>query len=464
MKRGVRKIIEGEARKWADEGIISGAQAEAIIERNRKEQSRPSSLGFNLLAALGGLCVALGIVLVISHNWERIHRFWKIGAFLLVLASTGEVLRILSGKAKIGRAALVILWIMLPLGGIGLWGQIYQMHGDSFKPLLAWLVLTAPLIWLTADRAGAFIHMAGIIVAVWVGAVSAGTWLSMEIVSRNWLMGRTSVPPDLDLSGALGTFGLPFFGVCLMWGWAFSEARKYLGTGSMRLAIIAMLGFIFWMGMGRTVFEVGGMAGAFLLGGVLTSIFWGLRAGLEMDDLESDILAILASSGVLYSMTFFWGLKSFFPNWGNTGLLAPYFLVGAGGVSIALLILADFRSLSPAGWPDRLLRVLSASPALLGFLMFFIPPKAISLLANLSLAGLGMWLINAGVVQNRTWRINAGVGLIGFLVFTRFIDYFGTMLQSGMAYIFTGIIFILLAWALNKGRQMLLARAQGGEA
>ena len=462
MKRGHRKWLEGEVRAWADEGLITGKQADAILARNRKENARPSIVGFNLLAALGGLCVALGIVLVISHNWENIHRFWKLGVFLFVLLGTGEVLSALPERSRIGRAAVLILWILLPLGGIGLWGQVYQIHGDSFKPLLFWLILSAPIVWLTADRVAALLHTAGIIIAAWVGAVSSGTWLTLRISSVNWLMGRKVEQPDLTLPAVVSAYGLALLGVVLMWAWAFYQARKYLGKGSMRTALVAGLGFLLWLGMSRTVFETGGMAGAFLLGGALTTAFWGLRALIGLDELESDLTAILATGGVLYSMTFFWGWHSFFPLWGDVGILAQPYLFVIAVASACVLLLADFTGIAQSGWPDRCLRILVATPLLLGLAMFFFPPKAVALLANLSFALLGLWLINAGVVQNRSARINAGVVLTGFLVFTRFIDYFGTMLQSGMAYIATGVIFMLLAYSLNKGRQLLLARAQGG--
>ena len=86
----------------------------------------------------------------------------------------------------------------------------------------------------------------------------------------------------------------------------------------------------------------------------------------------------------------------------------------------------------------------------------------VAVLSTLVLVVYALWFMREGVLANRPGRINTGVVMMGFVVFTRFLDYFGSMLQSGFAFIIVGLVFVGLAYGLNRGRRTLLARAQGG--
>ena len=54
--------------------------------------------------------------------------------------------------------------------------------------------------------------------------------------------------------------------------------------------------------------------------------------------------------------------------------------------------------------------------------------------------------------------------MVGLLMATRFIDYFGSLLTSGSAFIVLGLLFLGLAYGLDRGRRHLLERVLEGSA
>src|SRR5208282_1858705 len=178
MKFREDKWLEQKASEWVKEKIISPAQAQALLEHTNKSQGVSALNASMLLTALGGLCVALGVVLLISYNWDKIPAFVKMGVFILLLAGTAEGVHRLPPTSKVVRTALLILWFMLPLAGIGLWAQIYQLSGDPLKPVLIWRALGLPLVFLTSNPPLVFLHTVGMACAVFTGAFTTGTWFT----------------------------------------------------------------------------------------------------------------------------------------------------------------------------------------------------------------------------------------------------------------------------------------------
>ncbi len=142
------------------------------------------------------------------------------------------------------------------------------------------------------------------------------------------------------------------------------------------------------------------------------------------------------------------------------------------GVSAMVLLLAgtllmgfmDLSKTVSSALMIRALKLFILAPGILGLLLMAgVDGKTASVTANLAYLGFALWLIREAVILKQPKRINWAIMLIGLLVFTRFIDYFGTMLQSGVAFIVAGLFFVGSAWLLNQGRKKLLAAAGRGK-
>src|SRR5687767_12032329 len=85
---------------WVAQDIITPQQAESI---RAAESTRPKKrqLNFGVLAALGGLCIAAGIILIIAYNWERIPYGLRLSGYGLLVLLTAEAALRLPNRSRL---------------------------------------------------------------------------------------------------------------------------------------------------------------------------------------------------------------------------------------------------------------------------------------------------------------------------------------------------------------------------
>lgn len=68
-------------------------------------------------------------------------------------------------------------------------------------------------------------------------------------------------------------------------------------------------------------------------------------------------------------------------------------------------------------------------------------------------------LILYGARWNRTAWINWGIVFVGVHALARYLDLFGTMLQTSLLFFTTGVFVLLLGWGLERLRRRMTAQA-----
>lgn len=141
-----RMGMERKLAAWRAAGLIDAATADAIAA-HEAAAARPVALW--AAVGLGLLALALGAVLVVAANWDRIPDALKLGIHLAALAAAAlAAWRGLRGdRLWLGEGALFGLGA-LTLGGIALQAQIYAQTGPLWEALAAWAVLMAPALLL----------------------------------------------------------------------------------------------------------------------------------------------------------------------------------------------------------------------------------------------------------------------------------------------------------------------------
>ena len=124
-------------RRWRRTGdelpvVLAGAEAAGIITADQRERilthaatsgaARSRLDGASWLGIFAGLFVVAGISLLIATNWEDIGPLARIGAFLVALAAVGEGAIRFRDRSLGLSVPLEVLWLFLPLLGIGLYG------------------------------------------------------------------------------------------------------------------------------------------------------------------------------------------------------------------------------------------------------------------------------------------------------------------------------------------------------
>lgn len=133
----------------------------------RKQQSANPLLA--IFAALGGILVGLGIILIFAHNWDNFSRHAKaILAFTpLLLSQAFAAYCILKNKSTAFKETAAVLVFFSVGASISLVAQIYNISGDFPKFLLTWVLLCAPLMYLLRSNAAVVLHL---VFATWYAA------------------------------------------------------------------------------------------------------------------------------------------------------------------------------------------------------------------------------------------------------------------------------------------------------
>lgn len=420
----------------ADAGVLTHEQARKAAAHVAERQDAQRLRGVTWIALFAGLSIVVGVCLIVSHNWERIPALAKMGAFVALLASAGAGTLSTRERGAAVNVPLELIWLFLPLVGIGLYAQLFQLSGDPMKPFLVWLLLSAPLAWCSPRVAAPAVHVSGALAVLWVGTLSRHGLLSL-----------------IDPQGA----GLVL--VCLLLLGAAAESHFRLEPEYRALAAGVALGWILAILSWDTPLRVRD-AGLLFGAAVALSVLW-LAIAVALTDSEKPRgLPRTAWLAAFYLGTFLWHEKSI-PELriGETLPGAGLVLLLAAAAFAAVFIIppeALSRDERRVAWA----RATLAASVLLPFAAL-VAPSAVGAACNVLLIAAAVGLMWNGSVEGRVGQINSGVGVLFLLIVTRFIDVFGTLLQGGVAFIVAGLVLAGLSYALHKGRQKLLARSWG---
>ncbi len=435
------KRLKTDLAGAAAAGIITPGQADKVWDRSYSGRLFASFKAAHWIGAAAGLFIALGLILVVAGNWDKIGALAKMGAFLLVFA--GAALAALRFEEKaVAVIPLEIVWFFMPVLGIGLYAQIFNLSGDPVKPYLLWAALSAPLALLSKRPVAAYLTSILLLVTLYRGTLGPVNMLSLIAGSRQTAQPLGHWAPALAVLGG-GAFLYPGKKLALP-----------LGAGAV---------WIFMMLVTDTAIHVRSEA-LVLLAGMSLSVLW-LAWGSRRDG-EKPGLPLTAWTAAVYAMTFFWHYRAHEPYSGYHADTA------AGGVitwvifsgALASVLLKKQRMLPEGKIEEYLAKGLPALSMLCAFLLFGAgegSAKIMAVLANLILAAFGTGCILSGAKNSDEKLINRGVLVITLIAATRFIDLFGGLLKSGVAFIATGLAFAGLAYAVNKGRKALIGRFDG---
>lgn len=136
--------LDSRLNAWVAAGLIDLGTADSI---RAFEGRRERPVARWAIAGLGLLAVLLGIVLVISANWDLIPHAVKLGGHMALLVGAGAAHWWARGKGhmRVAEGAL-FLFAGLVLGGIALQSQLYQLTGPVWHALLLWLAIAGPAL------------------------------------------------------------------------------------------------------------------------------------------------------------------------------------------------------------------------------------------------------------------------------------------------------------------------------
>jgi uncharacterized membrane protein len=432
-----------------DAGIISGAQREQILAWAAEHGGRSSRLGgATWLAVFAGLFVVAGVALLIARNWQDIGPIVRVGTFVGVLAVIGEA-AIRARERALGLSlSLELLWFFLPLLGIGLYGQTFQLSGDPVQPLLVWLALTAPLAWLSQRPVVATLHTLAIVTVLFTGNFLLDSAAEM-------FRGRDAAPTGvLTLVGdgsptawLLTAFLLTAIVVQSLR--LLPRAHRHHFVGVVAAWVMALL-------LAPTPLRLR-HGGWLIVAAVALATAWVVAVAALDTSSEERATGLVVWLGTLYALTFTWHLSS-----------VPHDAAGPRAVAVVLVAIiaavGGALALPPSrfsphhawGWGAKLLLIATVAVALL----YLVPNTGAvwtaAMTFNVILAVAAIALMWHGALVGDVAQINLGVGTLVAVLITRFLDLFGGMLRSGIGFIVAGVLLAVLSWALERTRRRLI--------
>jgi len=430
MKWSEQRWLQTRVQAWQEAGLVTEPQA-TQIEKFEEEANQKRASGFEMLAYLGGLCIALGIILLIGYNWENIPPPVRQLGFMATLTGVAFGAHWFATHLQLS-AALQMIWLILPLAGIGLWGQVYNLSGDAYKPLFLWSVLSFPIALLGAQTPVRWFYTVGFALSLFVGAYAPGSFLNIEHHTQG----------AFPLWQCLGLF--------VLWGCCLAQAYRWLGEKGQWHVLLLTLGFIFSVPLAIDYFDFEFGNVAYALVGSLVPFYWAVQQRLHNGSGWWHWTGRLGIIIALYTLTFdnsALGAASKEPTAAVNLYITVLLLLGAG-----LLLYKNSALKWPPERSHTFFIALQASPFLMGIAMFGMTEDLVQVAGNLLVLACGVEAIIHGVDKRMKSSLNLGLLTVGGLLLIRFIDYFGTMLQSGLAFVVSGIFLIALSYGLHKAR------------
>jgi uncharacterized membrane protein len=129
MKKHIKWLL-GEIDLWVNEGIIEPLQAAALKDRY-PAPAESVAWGRIIFFSIGAILFGLGVILLFAYNWQRMHKFVKLGVILAALIGAhgaGYWLRRPASRYQTAGEGLHLLGTMLFGAGIWLVAQIYHIE------------------------------------------------------------------------------------------------------------------------------------------------------------------------------------------------------------------------------------------------------------------------------------------------------------------------------------------------
>ncbi len=427
----MNSAIEKELRELVEANIISQETADEIeaFYRKRKENNNRFPV---FLSIIGTILVALGIVLVVAHNWDDFSRSVRtVFAFLPLAISQLLCFYVIRKKInnvtwKEGSATFLFFSVGTCLA---LMSQIYHMKGNLSDFLFTWMWLAVPLVYILSSFVVTLLYIGGITwYACYVGYNYPGAipywYFAFLLVLLPSYLKMLKRQPGGNAVHILHWFAAFSFACC------FGSLLLPRPYELIFIGYIALFGFYYLIGTGSTTPNRRVIANSFFslgLAGVLVILtLWSfdfLWDGVSLRDAPSQIFA------------------SPFPY--LTGLL---FL-------LATYLLA--RRVKHRGWETVDPIGISVYVLTAAILLFQHYPNAGILVVNFWLFLTGLYFVRKGSLRSHFGILNFGLIIIFALALFRFFDDSIPFVWRGIIFVGTGVMIFAANYILMKRKKSI---------
>jgi uncharacterized membrane protein len=237
-----RSRLERDLPRWRDQGWVTAEGAAAIVASLGPPRATLRMSG--LVAVLGALLLSVGVIGLVAANWEaipRIVRFWMLIATMGASYAAAALLQT-RRHALFAEAALLLAGLVFA-GSIALIGQSYHLAGEFSDAVLMWTLGCAAAALLTGSIAQTVLTTVG--AAFWTGLLAVEIAAPPHIPSLALALAALSVATWIGSRPArcLAILGLGFWIAVAV----ITAAQTYKWMPGGALALLAVVALAFWM-------------------------------------------------------------------------------------------------------------------------------------------------------------------------------------------------------------------------
>jgi uncharacterized membrane protein len=425
-----RRRLAEDLPRWQANGWVTPQGQVAILNAL---ESRRGALGLaTVIGILGGLLIGIGVIAFVGSNWEEMPRLLRFFTLLLAMALAylvGAVLRMRNFVAF--SEAAVLVGGLIFAAAIALIGQTYHLAGDFAGAVLLWEI----------GALGAALLIRSPVMAV-LGLVGAGYWVWLSTFD-NAIVPHWPGLALIAIAGAIAAWlNRGFLRVCavlalLFWAGVtnFALADRLDWTPSGFLAVGAAIGLLFWS-----------------LGQALDTLRDGRLAALGRTMIWPGLVVLLLSVAVLQT-TMHW---SHFIRGGER----EWINVAGAGVLIAVVLAALAFTAKRVTLLDAI-AVAVIGAAAIAFAIWQ-PGDTFEgrLAGGLIVVVAALWAVSRGQTGRDGIGKTTGLVFFGIEVLYLYSVTLGTILDTAVAFLVGGVLFVVLAFVLFRIDRRLAARAK----
>jgi uncharacterized membrane protein len=412
-----RQLAE-DLPKWREAGWVTEAGAAAILAS--LPGARRSAFGMAaLIGTLGALLIGLGVIAFVGANWEAMPRIYRFGVLIAALALAYIVAGafLSRGFVVFSEAALLVAGLVFA-AAIALIGQTYHLAGEFQDAVMLWEIGMVGAAVLTGSS-----------VLTMLAVIGAGYWLWLATVEG-------AVLPHLESLFVILAGGI---------------IATILNARASRVVAVLALGF--WIAV--TVIAYADrldlpFAGVMALFATATLAVWALGVALAFNpDSRLGALGVdlqwPALAGLLIALGFEQAAALWHDSTQSQGWVLPSFIFGV--VAVLLAGYAFMRRTVSALEP--------IAAAVLGVaavgLALWQPADALQarLAGGAMVLAAALWVTSLGQTAQHRGK-TLGLFAFGAEVLYLYIVTLGTQIDTALAFLGGGVLFIVLAYGLFR--------------
>jgi uncharacterized membrane protein len=449
-----RHWLVSQMDEWQSSGIVSAEQTSRILELYESQEQltdRQQSAALTTLMGVAALLVGLGVLLLIGYNWEAMPDALKLLMIFGVITGTHLAALHLHFRRQARWLSEVtfLLGCLFYGAGIFLVAQIFHLNAHYPDGIWWWAIGVLPFaLCLETPLVHALL------------AALLALWCGMEIIGFGnlgmWFFGRWGNFPNMALS-------LPLLAIPGL-------LRAYQVRSAAIVALYVPL-IAWWVILLPVAWDLEAEIPHFVgaVGGLMLILAECHPAGSRYA-IPYRLYGALLVAGVLMVLSFHDVNEEIVRHGpGSASLLPALFIVLLSAAAIGLTTVAQkSQALSPVAFTQSLQANLRrhfiplGMVLIMGLLLFWqivvSEPMLPTIVANLGMIALALWLMNVGLREDRGQPFSAGVLYFLLWAVVRYFDLFGDfggMPGAAMMFFLCGaaLFGVALYWRRRKQRK-----------